>query len=136
MAHALVVDDESSVRGVISDLLEGMGHRVTEARDGLAALEAFEREEPDLVLCDVVMPRMNGFDLLQVLLPRIRNRVPFVFVSIQAGQARPEAAMFAEAFDYLAKPFRVTDVREAVERALAQRRLWVGSPPRTAVPTR
>ena len=134
MAHALIVDDESSVRGVISDLLEAWGHRVTEARDGVAALQAFEREEPDLILCDVVMPRMNGFDLLQVLLPRIRNRVPFVFVSIQAGKAKAEAAMYAEAFDYLAKPFRMTDVRDAVERALAQRDVWLGSSRRTPAP--
>lgn len=61
--HVLVVDDDASSRRFLRGLLKSKGHRITEARDGEDALAAIRKEPPDVVLLDVVMPRMDGFEV-------------------------------------------------------------------------
>lgn len=119
MARILVVDDEAPVREALHALLAARGHAVTEAENGLEALKAFAVQAFDLVLSDVVMPEMNGFDLLKALQPQIHERVPFVILSSHDDREGVRAAIYAGAFDYLSKPFDDRLVGEVVERALA-----------------
>ena len=70
MAHILVVDDESVIREILVTLLEMQGHEVTEAGSGAEALATFDEDTHDLVISDIMMPEMNGFDLLRSLQPR------------------------------------------------------------------
>ncbi len=127
MAHVLLVDDEPAVREALAGLLARQGHHSVLARDGAEALDLYEEGTFDLIVSDVMMPTMNGFDLLQALLPRIHERVPFLIVSSHSDRESVKAAIYAGAFDYLLKPFEAEHVAEVVERALDQARAWAES---------
>jgi two-component system, OmpR family, response regulator len=75
----LIVDDDAHIREVIAFTLEQAGLRVLEAADGRQALELFEREQPDLVVLDIVMPELDGTEVCRAL--RRRSSVPIVFLS-------------------------------------------------------
>ena len=122
MAHILIVDDEPAVRDVLASILGLQGHEVTEAESGLDALERFDAERHELVISDVMMPDMNGFDLLTELGPRLGDRIPFLILSSHDDPDGVEAAIYAGAFDYLVKPFIPAQVAEVVVRALEEAR--------------
>ena len=126
MATILIVDDDASIRETLQASLERLGHRVTAAEDGLEALQRFDQGTFDLIVSDVMMPEMNGFDLLQNLQSRILDRVPFIILSSHDDREGIKAALFAGAFDYILKPFDEGRIREVLERALQQRAVWSG----------
>jgi CheY-like chemotaxis protein len=80
-AKLLIVDDELSTRTLLSQIFAGMGHSVRAAEDGFDALEQIREEEPDILLSDLNMPRMSGFELLSV----VRRRLPEIFVIATSG---------------------------------------------------
>ena len=113
----LVVDDEPFIRSLIQATVEGMGHAVCVAEDGLAALEVLQEGGVDLVLTDLLMPRMSGLELVR----EVRNRFPEVPVVIVTGYASLEtalAAMHEGVYDYLTKPFQIDELRLTVRNAL------------------
>ncbi|CAA9581878.1 MAG: hypothetical protein AVDCRST_MAG19-4107 [uncultured Thermomicrobiales bacterium] len=113
MRTILVVDDEPAIRDLIEDVLRDEGHAVRGASDGLAALAEVERDPPDLIVCDLMMPRLDG----RSLVARLREAgagVPVLIVS-----AAPRAAAGLAVSGVLAKPFDLGDLVTAVERALA-----------------
>lgn len=120
MAHILIVDDEPEVRDVLAGILSLQGHEVTEAVNGIDALEKFDPESHALVVSDVMMPDMNGFDLLRELGPQLQDRIPFIILSSHDDPDGVEAAIYAGAFDYLVKPFLPAQVADVVGRALAE----------------
>jgi CheY-like chemotaxis protein len=77
----LIVDDEPSTRVLLSQIFRGMGHNVRTAEDGFTALERIRSEEPDVLLSDLNMPRMSGFELLSV----VRRKVPKIYVIATSG---------------------------------------------------
>jgi CheY-like chemotaxis protein len=124
MARMLLVDDEPAVRWVLADLLQRNGHECIEAGDGVEALTRLRDLDVDLILSDVVMPRMDGFLLLRELLPRIHDRVPFVFLTSLDDVSAVEAAVHAGAFDYVVKPCMEQDLVSTIRRALDARDTW------------
>ncbi|MHC5011451.1 MAG: response regulator [Planctomycetota bacterium] len=132
MAKILLVDDEPALRHLLADLLEAMGHHVEATAGASEAIRQYLREEPDVIISDSVMPGMSGFDLFVRLLPRINQRVPFIFVSAYTASEGVQAAIDAGAFDYLSKPIDITRLQEAVDEAVAQRRAWVRTADRRA----
>ena len=125
MADILVVDDEVTIREPLRGLIESLGHSVTEAGDGLEALTLLTQRDFDLVLTDVMMPRMNGFQLLERALPYLRERTPMLILSSMADEEGVEAAMFAGAFDYMLKPCDPDRAERILSDALTQRRAWL-----------
>ena len=121
MARILIVDDEPDIRAVLAGFLELEGHEVVEASSGVEAVQCLDDVDPALIISDVMMPEMNGFELLDRLQPRIADRIPFVIVSSHDEPDGVQAALFAGAFDYLFKPFDPAQVREVVGRALGAR---------------
>ncbi|MBK9387961.1 MAG: sigma-54-dependent Fis family transcriptional regulator [Planctomycetes bacterium] len=124
MSRILVVDDESAVRASLAELLaERLGHEVVEARDGVEAFEALQRESFDLVLADLLMPRLGGIELIQRALQRTPE-LPIVVIS-GTGRFRDVVdALRAGAYDFLQKPIADLDELEAlVARALERGRL-------------
>jgi CheY-like chemotaxis protein len=104
--RVLIVDDDAPVRLVCAVNLEAEGLHVLEAADGLAALEQARRERPDLVLTDVTMPGLDGFQLAERLRGDERTRgIPVIFLSGEVGQANAQRARALGAVAYLAKPF-------------------------------
>ncbi|MGH7475733.1 MAG: sigma-54-dependent transcriptional regulator [Longimicrobiales bacterium] len=121
MARVLIVDDEPNVRRMLGQLLESEGHRVTLAADADAALEAAAREEPDLVLLDLVMRPVDGIETLQ----RLGATLPAVPVIMMSGQASLHDAVRATklgAFHFIEKPLRPEAVLLTVAGAMEVRR--------------
>ena len=109
-ARVLVVDDNPDMRRYISRLLGGR-YRVESAADGVEALESARRKTPDLILADVMMPRLDGFGLLRELRadPATRD-LPIILVSARAGEDSRIEGLEAGADDYLVKPFSAKEL--------------------------
>lgn len=125
MAHILVVDDEAVIREPLCEHIKLLGHQVDFACHGKEALERLGQREYDLILSDVMMPYLNGFELLKRLLPYIAERIPFVILSSVDGEEGVKTAIYAGAFDYLIKPCEPERLKDVLSRGLAQREAWV-----------
>jgi CheY-like chemotaxis protein len=126
MAGVLVVDDEREVRALVRRVVEREGHDVVEAGDGLEALEVLDRQEIRLALVDVVMPNMNGVELMQ----RMQNEfseTKIVTVSAFGTSWICPTRLTVEAS--LTKPFDLRDLRTVLRRVL-------GPSPAPTKPTR
>jgi CheY-like chemotaxis protein len=111
----LIVDDEQFVRDLLEKVLKRRGHEVTAASDADQALAALESQTFDLLLTDVVMPGMDGFDLLR----RVKSAYPDIKVIVLTGYARKQSIsdfLLYGADDYLSKPFQVHELVAAVDR--------------------
>ncbi len=116
----LVVDDDRELLGLISFALRQAGYLVIEAADGLEAVAAFEREQPDLAILDVNLPGTNGIDLV----PRIMELEPTIaLLMLTAVNDATSAALCMQrgALDYLIKPIDLGHLGRAIRRALEQR---------------
>ncbi len=110
----LLADDNLDMRTYLQKLLETAGYVVDAAGDGEEALAAAMRSKPDLVLSDIMMPKMDGFELLQALRADARLRdVPVLLLSARAGEEAKVEGLAAGANDYLTKPF---SARELIAR--------------------
>lgn len=115
--NILVVDDESRVRLAIRRVLEKEGHLISEAGDGLQALQAIAANQPDLVLVDLMMPEMDGMELLGEARKAYPD-LPFVVITGYATLDKAVEAMKQGADDFMAKPFKPTELRMVVDRVL------------------
>jgi len=120
----LVVDDDAELRGLIAFALRQAGYLVLEAPDGPSGLAAFAEEKPDLVLLDVNMPRVNGFDVLE----RIRaagSTTPVMMLTVRSAEEDHVRGLDLGADDYLTKPFSpktlLARVRALLRRAGVER---------------
>ncbi|MER6474144.1 SpoIIE family protein phosphatase [Streptomyces collinus] len=110
-ARVLVADDNADMREYLTRLLTGAGYEVTAARDGVEALDSARREIPDLVVSDVMMPRLDGLALLSRLRGDTRTAsVPVLLLSARAGQEASIEGLQAGADDYLVKPFAAAEL--------------------------
>ena len=120
MARILVVDDNPDVRLALTTILEDAGHDVLEAEDGDVVFDIAVNRQPTLVLLDVMMPRLNGFDALAQLKADTRtNSIPVIMVT---AKGRPEDMAMARslgAVEYITKPWADGDVELRVQWALA-----------------
>ena len=120
MARILIVDDSPDVRLALATILEDTGHEIVEAEDGDQVFDLAVAQNPDLVLLDVMMPRVNGFDALATLKADTRtNPIPVIMVT---AKGRPEDMAMARslgAVEYTTKPWADGDVELRVDWALA-----------------
>jgi two-component system sensor histidine kinase/response regulator len=123
-AHSkiLVVEDEENYRQIITMTLQMMGYEIFEAMNGLDGLAAAKMHHPDLILCDVNMPKMDGHELLNQLKqdPEFVG-IPFVFLTGNSGPGDMRKGMQQGADDYLTKPFTADELINAVEARLTKR---------------
>ena len=115
----LIVDDEYEITNVLKELLQDYNYDVDVAFDGIQALGKIRDKTYDAILCDYLMPRMNGqvlYETLQKSHPEITSR----FIFITANARIPEVSRFFDTFriPHLEKPFRTSDVVHLVERVL------------------
>ena len=120
-ATILVVDDEPHVLKLIKANLESSGYRVLTATDGLEAIQAVEQELPDLVLLDIMLPKLDGYGACK----RIRefSAVPIIMLTARSAQVDLVHGFEVGADDYLTKPFDVTELLMRV-RAVLRRSKW------------
>lgn len=123
LAHLLIVEDSPSILESLQEVLSLEGYRVTCASDGQEALAAFDRETPDMIISDLMMPRMNGFELLEAVRQRPQGAVvPFLFLSARDGSEVTSHARSLGADDYLVKPFDNDHLLVAIRAKLERRR--------------
>ena len=117
----LVIEDDPAYRDNMELILRMEGYRVMTAADGVAALELLRENIPDLILCDIMMPGMDGRTLFEHLKQdRQTADVPSIFVTALGGQENIRSGMSSGADDYLTKPFTAEELFEAVRGRLAR----------------
>src|ERR1700746_4205913 len=118
-ARILVVDDDDDIRGLLRALLERAGHEVSDAPDGRAGLRELYAGSPDLVILDVAMPGLDGWETLE----RIRevSDVPVLMLTARDAELERVRGLRGGADDYVAKPFSPAELVARVEAVLRRR---------------
>ena len=123
-ARVLIADDNADMREYLTNLLRNSGYHVSEVEDGQQALEAIRGQVPDLVISDVMMPGMDGLQLVAALRRDPRTAaVPVVLLSARAGQEASIEGLRAGADDYLVKPFAAAELLARVRANIELARL-------------
>lgn len=117
MAKILVVDDEASIVTMLAYNLKKEGYDVVTAEDGKVALEKFESENPDLLLLDIMMPKMDGYEVCRKI--REKSNVPIIMLTARADEVDKVVGLEMGADDYVTKPF---GNRELIARVKANLR--------------
>jgi len=117
VAHVLIVDDEASVREMVSDSLRFAGYHVSAARDAVEALNLVARQRPDLLVVDINMPGMNGHELLQHL-RRQGDATPVILLTARQAFEDVVDGLRSGADDYVRKPFRLEELLLRIEAVL------------------
>jgi two-component system, OmpR family, alkaline phosphatase synthesis response regulator PhoP len=119
MPQILLIEDEPLIRDSLEDVLNLEGYSLTTAQNGLAGIEAVKAALPDLIICDINMPEMDGYSVLESLRadPATRD-VPFVFLTARSGRADQRQGMDMGADDFLTKPFTVDELLSTVRTRL------------------
>ena len=119
MKTILIIEDQPDMRENIATILEMENYAVLTANDGQQGLAIARDEKPDLVLCDVMMPRVDGYEVLQRLREnRTIAGTPFIFLTAKGERRDQRAGMNLGADDYLTKPVTATDLLAAVSARL------------------
>jgi CheY-like chemotaxis protein len=116
----LTVDDDDIILCLLTEILTGAGYEITTAVDGREALELIEHEQFDLIISDIVMPDMNGFDVLKAALENDPEYPVIMFTGYPSEQARDKAFAMG-ATDYIIKPADKDIIKDAVTKALMKR---------------
>lgn len=115
----LVIEDNLEVRENLEEILELSGYEVMMAEDGTVGVDIAAREKPDLIICDVMMPRLDGFGVLNILSKRPETAsVPFIFLTAKAEKADFRRGMNLGADDYITKPFYKDELLAVIETRL------------------
>lgn len=125
MAKLLVVDDERNLRIVVQKEMGRQGHDVETAADGEIAWELLEQQNFDVILCDINMPRLDGIELLRRLCDKRENPPEVIMLTGQATVESAIEAMKLGAYDYLTKPYRITELAALVNQAAEKQRLKI-----------
>lgn len=121
MAKILIAEDEPDIRELVAFMLRFAGYEVMSAANGEEAVQAATREVPDLVLMDVRMPRMTGYDACRLMKsnPDLRD-VPVVFLSAKGQESEIQSGLEAGAEEYLLKPFSPDELTNRVRSILSK----------------
>ena len=121
MAKILVAEDERDIRDLISFILRFAGFEVIVTSNGEEAVSLAVGERPDLILLDVRMPRMTGYDACRKIKadPLLKD-TPVIFLSAKGQEAEIKAGMEAGALEYMLKPFAINQLIERVRNTLAR----------------
>jgi DNA-binding response OmpR family regulator len=126
-SKVLVVDDEPTVREVVASYLRRDGHDVAEAGDGHTALELLESDPPDLLVLDMMLPGVNGLDILRRV--RAAGSIPVIMLTARAEESDRVAGLELGADDYVVKPFSPRELAARVNGVLRRTSGRVDEPP-------
>jgi len=119
MTKILVIEDEANIREGIVGILEFARYEVDTAKNGLMGIQAAARFKPDLILCDIMMPELNGYEvLLELSQSPATASIPFIFLTARSTRDDIRRGMSLGADDYLTKPFSAEELLEAVKTRL------------------
>ncbi len=122
-AKILIIDDDDSIRNCLLDLLEAEDYTVCGGETGRSGLRLVNDFKPNLILCDIMMPELDGYAVReQLLADPATAAIPFIFLTASADRAAQRRALALGAAAYLIKPFSLQELLQAIERSLAKRR--------------
>lgn len=124
----LVVDDNKEIVFSLSKLLEYEGYQVLKAYDGLEALETLKDHTVDLILLDVMMPRLNGLSALMKI--RENNQIPVIILSAKTQESDKVSGLVMGADDYVEKPYNPAELTARIAAQLRRYHTWGGSAPK------
>lgn len=126
MANILIIEDEAAIRRVLTKILteESADYKVSEAEDGLSGIEMIKKEDFDLVLCDIKMPKMDGVEVLEAA-KKLKPETPIVMISGHGDLDTAVNTMRLGAFDYISKPPDLNRLLNTVRIALDRKELVV-----------
>lgn len=116
----LVVDDDQELSDGLRMVLEKQGHRVLQARDGQQGKNLVYQHHPDLVILDMMMPRMGGYPVLEHFKGKT-DAPPIIMITANEGSRHKAYAEYLGVVDYIRKPFAMERLLEAVEKGLASK---------------
>jgi DNA-binding response OmpR family regulator len=115
----LVVDDDQELSDGLRAVLENQGYKVLQARDGQQGKNLVYQERPDLVILDMMMPRMGGYPVLEHFRDK-KDAPPIIMITANEGSRHKAYAEWLGVVDYIRKPFAMEKLLDAVQRGLAQ----------------
>jgi two-component system sensor histidine kinase/response regulator len=122
MIKILIIEDETSIRKNILEMLEMEGYEGLEAEDGITGLAMAQDHVPDLIICDITMPNLDGYEVLLELRKTPETAtIPFIFLTARADRSFMRHGMELGADDYLTKPFTLSELRSAIAARLERR---------------
>jgi DNA-binding response OmpR family regulator len=122
----LVIDDEDSIQKLLNAALERDGYRIVGARDAADGLLAFEREQPDVILLDVMLPDLSGREVCRRI--RATSAVPIIMLSALDEEVDKVVGLELGADDYITKPFGMRELRSRVRAVLRRSQLATATP--------
>jgi CheY-like chemotaxis protein len=122
MAKILVVDDEPEIIMLTKKILEKEGHKVVTTRNGLECLELLKGNRPDLILLDIMMPEVNGWEVCRTIKSNHETwDIPIVMFTVRTSEDSVEKSLeYAHADAQIGKPFKVEELIETVEKLVRQ----------------
>lgn len=119
MARILVAEDEEDIRNLIVLTLEFAQHQVIQAKDGVQAVELAKSELPDLIMTDVRMPKMTGYEACRIIKSDEGTKhIPVIILSAKGQDEEKEAGRQAGADDYILKPFEIAGLTQRITEIL------------------
>ncbi|MBL7856785.1 MAG: response regulator [Cyclobacteriaceae bacterium] len=119
MKKILLIEDNPDVRENTSEILSLANYEVVTAENGKIGIEMAQKESPDLIICDIMMPELDGYGVLHILSKKPETgRIPFIFLTAKTEKTDIRKGMNLGADDYLTKPFDDTDLLNAIEARL------------------
>ncbi|MDG1913852.1 MAG: response regulator [Crocinitomix sp.] len=120
MGKLLTIEDDLPLRETLVEILELYGHTVLQAGDGEEGVEIFSKTAPDLVLCDINMPKMDGFAVLEKIkkLVGAGELPPFIFLSAKTEQKNIKYGLSLGAVDFVSKPYSATELLKLIDLRL------------------
>ena len=119
MHTILVIDDNQSILEELTDILRFEGFTVYGANSGLSGITQAEEIKPDLILCDILMPDISGFDVISGFKNNDElNNIPIILVTASVSEATIQTGLYAGAADYLKKPFETETLLEKIKKVL------------------
>src|ERR1700745_13986 len=116
MKKILVIEDNEVIRETVTEILELSGSNVTAAINGKAGIGAAQKQKPDLIICDIMMPGVDGYGVLHVLHKDPETQgIPFIFLTSKSERSDFRNAMEMGADDYITKPFAGNELLNAIE---------------------
>lgn len=116
----LLVDDDTDIIESMRAVLDNKGYRILVARDGNAGLALAEREDPDLIVLDMMMPKKSGFLVLEKLKTRAGGLIPTIMITGNEGSRHRAYAEFLGVKDYIRKPFALEKLVRSIEKVLGE----------------
>ncbi len=124
MKKILLIEDDTALRNNTTELLEISGYEIVSAPNGRIGVEKARSYRPDIIICDIMMPEMDGYSVLKELSGDLQTKhIPFIFLSAKTERSEIRKGMDMGADDYLTKPFEEEELISAVESRLAKAQL-------------